>query len=219
MQKIAAEKSKAREDKIKRDLVRARKCFNFNKINGIMNFVSDSESLWELIAIEQDIENMGVQAKLNTFELVSRTPVLMKAYDAFEEQNGDQQSRDLLKLLHRDQFELEKLLLKRDHEILSRCINIDALGAIKVAENPLKLMTTSSADETDSGSEEHKSPRLNRQPAQKLKKRLLSDEYFDAKLQQQRLKMSMRRNILRRTLSEDLQWADCIKNDPSFQVL
>jgi hypothetical protein len=31
--------------------------------------------------------------------------------------------------------------------------------------------------------------------------------------------MSMRRNILRRTLSEDLQWADCIKNDPSFKAL
>ena len=70
MQKIAAEKSKAREDKIKRDLVRARKCFNFNKINGIMHFVNDSESLWELIAIEQDIENLGMQAKLNTFDLV-----------------------------------------------------------------------------------------------------------------------------------------------------
>jgi hypothetical protein len=47
-----AEKTKAREDKIKRDLVRARKCFNFNKINEIMTFVNDSESLWELIAIE-----------------------------------------------------------------------------------------------------------------------------------------------------------------------
>jgi hypothetical protein len=33
-------------------LVRARKCFNFNKINEIMSFVNDSESLWELIAIE-----------------------------------------------------------------------------------------------------------------------------------------------------------------------
>ena len=29
----------------------------------------------------------------------------------------------------------------------------------------------------------------------------------------------MRRNILRRTLSEDLKWADCIKNDPNFREL
>ena len=45
----------------------------------------------------------------------------------------------------------------------------------------------------------------------------MSDAYFETKLQQQRLKMSMRRNILRRTLSEDLQWGDCIKNDPSYK--
>lgn len=40
-----------------------------------------------------------------------------------------------------------------------------------------------------------------------------TDEYFDFKLQQQRLQMSMRRNILRRNLSEDLIWADCMKNE------
>lgn len=52
MQKIAGEKTKAMEEKIKRDLVKARKCINFNKLNGIMNVVNDSESLWELVAIE-----------------------------------------------------------------------------------------------------------------------------------------------------------------------
>ena len=88
-QKIAADKIKAREDKIKRDLVRARKCFNFNKLNEIMSFVNDSESLWELIAIEQDIENLGAHSKLTAIDLHSGTPRLMKAYDAFEEQNGD----------------------------------------------------------------------------------------------------------------------------------
>lgn len=30
--------------------------------------------------------------------------------------------------------------------------------------------------------------------------------------------MSIRRNILRITLSEDLVWADCLKNDPSFEM-
>lgn len=84
MQKIAAEKTKAREDKIKRDLVKARKCVNFNKITGIMNVVNDSESLWDLIAFEQDIENLGMHRKVNVLGLVSQTPILMKVYDAFE---------------------------------------------------------------------------------------------------------------------------------------
>lgn len=224
-QKIAADKIKAREDKIKRDLVRARKCLHFNKLNEIMSFVNDSESLWELIAIEQDIENLGMHSKLNASNLFSRTPVSMKAYDAFEEQNGDQHSRDLLRILHRDQFELEKLILKRDSEILNRCIQIDEQGTFKVRESPLQLMHTASVNVELSGESESEERKRDRRPkhrmmaAQSKQTRIFSDEYFDAKLQQQRLRMSMRRNILRRTLSEDLQWADCIKNDPSFQTL
>ena len=45
-----------------------------------------------------------------------------------------------------------------------------------------------------------------------------TDEYFEAMLHKQRMRMSIRRNILRRTLSEDLMWADCLKNDPSFEM-
>lgn len=67
-----------------------------------MTFVNDSESLWELIAIEQDIENLGIHANINDSDGISRTPILMKAYDAFEAATGDQQSRDLLRMLHRD---------------------------------------------------------------------------------------------------------------------
>lgn len=79
---------------------------------------------------------MGMHSKLNTSDLFSRTPVLMKAYDAFEEQNGDQHSRDLLRILHRDQFELEKLILKRDSEILNRCIQMDDNGVITIRDSP-----------------------------------------------------------------------------------
>jgi hypothetical protein len=98
----------------------------------------------------------------------------------------------LLRVLHRDQFELEKLLLKRDQEILSRCIKIDEQGALKVCENPLKLMhkATANAEDSDSGSEEQKSSYLSRVvhavPTRKrlaIKAGLLSDEYFDAQLQ------------------------------------
>ena len=37
----------------------------------------------------------------------------------------------------------------------------------------------------------------------------MTEEYFEAKLHLQRIKMSTRRNILRRTMSEDLYWANC----------
>jgi hypothetical protein len=92
----------------------------------------------------------------------------------------------------------------------------------------MRSANINTANSSDSGSEERKS---NRRPKNQIMggpmefckqtkdPRIFSDEYFDAKLQQQRLRMSMRRNILRRTLSEDLQWANCIKNDPSFQTL
>ena len=39
----------------------------------------------------------------------------------------------------------------------------------------------------------------------------LHEDYFDFKLHQQRLQMSMRRNVLKRTLSEDLTWANILK--------
>lgn len=40
-------------------------------------------------------------------------------------------------------------------------------------------------------------------------------DHFEAKLQMQRIQMAMRRNILRKTHSEDLYWAQCLKNDQS----
>jgi hypothetical protein len=92
----------------------------------------------------------------------------------------------------------------------------------------MRRANINAANSSDSGSEERKSDRkpknqIMSRPTEFGKQtrdpRIFSDEYFDAKLQQQRLRMSMRRNILRRTLSEDLQWANCIKNDPSFQTL
>jgi len=35
-------------------------------------------------------------------------------------------------MIHQDQFELEKLMLKRDHEILSTCIIEEADGSIRI---------------------------------------------------------------------------------------
>lgn len=47
---------------------------------------------------------------------------------------------ELLSMIQQDQFELEKLMLKRDHEILSACIIEEADGSLKVVKSPLTLL-------------------------------------------------------------------------------
>ena len=39
-----------------------------------------------------------------------------------------------------DQFELEKLMLKRDQEILNHCIALEEDGSIKIRQSPFALM-------------------------------------------------------------------------------
>ena len=41
----------------------------------------------------------------------------------------------------------------------------------------------------------------------------MSDEILNYNLYSQRLKMSMKRNILKKNLSEDLTWADFLQNE------
>ena len=55
-----AEKNKAKAEKMKRDLVRARKHGKRRGISDIMSFVSNRESLWEFIGMEQDLDSMGL---------------------------------------------------------------------------------------------------------------------------------------------------------------
>ena len=65
---------------------------------------------------------------------------------------------ELLKTIQKDQFELEKLMLKRDHEILNNCIQIDEKGKLTVLFKPITLMLqknkapqrSSSSDSVDS---------------------------------------------------------------------
>lgn len=82
----------------------------------------------------------------NTYDGLSNTPFLMKAYDALVAATDDQQSRDLLRLLNRDQFELEKLMLKRDQEILDRCIRFDQDGKLTIIQSPMIYMQRTNAD-------------------------------------------------------------------------
>ena len=82
----------------------------------------------------------------NKYDGLSNTPFLMKAYDALVAAADDQQSRDLLRLLNRDQFELEKLMLKRDQEILDRCIRFDPDGKLTITQSPMMYMQRTNAD-------------------------------------------------------------------------
>lgn len=55
--------------------------------------------------------------------------------------DGDLKKEDeLLRLIQRDQFELEKLMLKRDQEILNTCIQFTLDGTMKVIQSPLVFM-------------------------------------------------------------------------------
>ena len=47
---------------------------------------------------------------------------------------------ELLSMIQQDQFELEKLMLKRDHEILSACIVEEPDGSIKILKSPKTLL-------------------------------------------------------------------------------
>ena len=57
-----------------------------------------------------------------------------------------------------DQFELEKLMLKRDQEILNHCIALEEDGSIKIRQSPFALMQRgqnkhSSSESIDSSEE------------------------------------------------------------------
>jgi len=45
---------------------------------------------------------------------------------------------------------------------------------------------------------------------------MITDEDLNYQLYANRVKMSMKRNILKKNLSEDLTWADFLKNDYYF---
>ena len=54
---------------MKRDLVKKR--VRRHKISDIMSFVSNRESLWEFIGMEQDLDSMGLQLNLGDAETLN----------------------------------------------------------------------------------------------------------------------------------------------------
>ena len=142
-----AEKNKAIAEKTKRDQIRARKHAKRPKISDIINFVSNRESLWEFIGMEQDLDSMGLQFNLSDVE---------SKLDETGEGVHNLDEGELLAMIQRDQFELEKLMLKRDHEILTACMQEEPDGTIKITKNPVELLyrggpkSSSSASSLDS---------------------------------------------------------------------
>jgi len=121
------EKNKVIAEKTKRDLIRRRKNTKRPKISDIINFVSNRESLWEFIGMEQDLDSMGLQFNLSDVETT-----LDETGDGIHNLNES----ELLSMIQKDQFELEKLMLKRDHEILSACFHEQPDGSIRITKNP-----------------------------------------------------------------------------------
>ena len=68
-----------------------------DRISDVMSFVSNSENIWEFLGNEQDWQELGFQ---NHEEL-------------------------LYELLSKDHFELEKLKLKMDAEVLNKMLVVD----------------------------------------------------------------------------------------------
>lgn len=111
-------RSKMLEEKKKiahcnRDIVIQRKHFLDDRISDIMSFVSNSENIWELLGNESDWQELGLQENDEIF---------------------------LLDLISRDQFELEKLKLKRDAELLNQIIMTNYDGSLFVRKDLLPLL-------------------------------------------------------------------------------
>lgn len=71
---------------MKRDLLRARKNVKrTSKISDIMSFVSNRNSLWEFIGMEQDLDSMGLQFNLSDLE----------AINVLDEEGGQDRVRNL----------------------------------------------------------------------------------------------------------------------------
>lgn len=124
-EKINAEKSKATAERRKRDLVKARKNYLGHKINDILTFLNNSELLWDFIGMEKDWQTLSYwvnSGEAGESELY-HTRSIMGHDDT--ESLLDQQADELLNLMKKDQFELEKMILKRDQEILNYCIHFD----------------------------------------------------------------------------------------------
>ena len=96
--------------------------------------LASGSSLWNIIQAEQDWQNMGVSV-----DILSQRQEGTDA-DAVDE---------ILNLISKDQFELEKILLKRDWEILNSAISFNESGRMRILFDPKKLMAQNKQESSD----------------------------------------------------------------------
>lgn len=88
-----------------------------------MKFISNSEQIWDLISNEKDLQSLGID------------------------------EHELIDFMYSDQLQLEKLLLKKDAEILNQCLVEDTQGKIICVQDPqifLQRPTVSGWSDSDS---------------------------------------------------------------------
>ena len=95
-------KRRAAEEQKKRQLVLQRKLILGDKLSDVMTFLSNSENIWDFMCNEKDLEDLGLT----------------------------ENEENLFELFKKDHFEIEKMKLKRDHEILNHLIQVDECGNI-----------------------------------------------------------------------------------------
>ena len=93
-------KRKAAEEKTKRELVLQRKLILGDKISDVMSFLSNSQNIWDVLCNEKDLEELGLT----------------------------ENEENIFDLLQKDHFEIEKMKLRRDAEILNHLLKIDEEG-------------------------------------------------------------------------------------------
>ena len=100
---------KASADRNKQEFVKANKNYLGRKILDIMSLVNNNDNLWDFIQAERDWKNLGV------------------SLDIGHQKEGAEADLvdEILHLISKDQFELDKLMLRRDYEILNNCIEFD----------------------------------------------------------------------------------------------
>lgn len=106
------DKRRVAEIMTQRDQILQRKNELGDKISDIMNFVSNSENLWELLGHEKDWEDL---------DLTEGTDKIFN-------------------LIVKDHFQLEKMRLKKDAEILNLLIVVQSDGSVFGRKEFLPLM-------------------------------------------------------------------------------
>lgn len=103
--KMIEEKKKAAQEAQKRSMVLQRKNDLEDRMSDVMSFVNNSECIWDFLGSERDWKDLGAFCNSRDVDVIYN-------------------------LLQKDYFEIEKLKLKRDAELLNQMIIITEDGQV-----------------------------------------------------------------------------------------